>query len=514
MSQAIEPTGAGRAGAIPTGRVALLIGLVAFVAYLTLPFRQLSEGGDHANWDYMAQVIVAGGAPYRDAVNIKTPLTAYVSAAAIGVGRLLGARDIFAIRVAYLLFAAGLVALVFLLVERATARRFRSLVAAWVAATTWTVPYLGAGGSEPKLLCVGLGLVAHLALARRRYFTAGMALGLSALCWQGGLAYLVLVVPAWIHRPAERRRMAGRGLLGLALPVAGVAVLLAAQGALTDAYEWSIAYGLQFYVPTFASQPRHNAITVLRAMGDLYPERIATILFAIVGAIAASVARVRGERPQGPDAAVLRDGLLVAPVAFLGLSVLNVQGFPDLLPLVPYVAWLAGEALDLGLAGGVPGWSGSARRRLSPRGRWAVGAAVAVVLIVYSVPPAVTPGLGAAELAAQLAAIERLQTLLTPGDEILAVGRADVLVLSGRRNASKYFLINRWGMADMIDHLEPGGLEGWLGRIGERQPKLVFLGRMSESFSERMLRGLGGRYRPGRDFWPYWERVGGPATRS
>jgi hypothetical protein len=55
--------------------------------------------GDRANWDYVAQVISRGGVPYRDVVNIKSPLSAYIGAAAILAGQPFGLRDIFAIRI-------------------------------------------------------------------------------------------------------------------------------------------------------------------------------------------------------------------------------------------------------------------------------------------------------------------------------------------------------------------------------------------------------------------------------
>src|SRR5215471_7235868 len=64
--------------------------------------------GDRANWDYFSQVIARGGVPYRDVVNIKSPLSAYVGAAGIIAGRVVGARDVRAIRVVYL----GLIVLV------------------------------------------------------------------------------------------------------------------------------------------------------------------------------------------------------------------------------------------------------------------------------------------------------------------------------------------------------------------------------------------------------------------
>src|SRR5690349_20739685 len=65
--------------------VAFLIG--AAVVLARRPWRQL-ETGDEAIWDYVAQSILRGQIPYRDVIEIKTPLSAYLSAAAIAAGRL------------------------------------------------------------------------------------------------------------------------------------------------------------------------------------------------------------------------------------------------------------------------------------------------------------------------------------------------------------------------------------------------------------------------------------------
>src|ERR1043165_151364 len=73
--------------------------LVAAVIFLCqFQFWKLPAKGDRANWDYFAQVIARGGVPYRDVVNIKTPLSAYIGAAAIVVTRPFGVRAIYATR--------------------------------------------------------------------------------------------------------------------------------------------------------------------------------------------------------------------------------------------------------------------------------------------------------------------------------------------------------------------------------------------------------------------------------
>src|SRR5215467_13369465 len=62
----------------------------ALIVFCQLQFWKLPSAKDRANWDYFAQVISRGGVPYRDVVNIKTPLSAYIGAAVIVVTRPFG----------------------------------------------------------------------------------------------------------------------------------------------------------------------------------------------------------------------------------------------------------------------------------------------------------------------------------------------------------------------------------------------------------------------------------------
>ena len=75
------------------------------LVYSQAQFWNQPSGGDRANWDYFAQVIARGGVPYRDVVNIKSPLSAYIGAAAILVSKPLGLSDVLAIRLTFFVLA-------------------------------------------------------------------------------------------------------------------------------------------------------------------------------------------------------------------------------------------------------------------------------------------------------------------------------------------------------------------------------------------------------------------------
>jgi hypothetical protein len=87
--------------------------VVGALVYTQTEFWKQASAGDRANWDYFAQVISRGGVPYRDVVNIKSPLSAYIGAAAILVGEPFGIRDVVAIRIVFVFLAALTVAYTF-----------------------------------------------------------------------------------------------------------------------------------------------------------------------------------------------------------------------------------------------------------------------------------------------------------------------------------------------------------------------------------------------------------------
>jgi len=86
----------------------------ALLVYSQFQFWKQPSQGDRANWDYFAQVISRGGIPYRDAVSIKSPLSAYIGAAAMIATSPFGLRDIFAIRITFIILAAFVVAFTYL----------------------------------------------------------------------------------------------------------------------------------------------------------------------------------------------------------------------------------------------------------------------------------------------------------------------------------------------------------------------------------------------------------------
>src|SRR5215216_3258589 len=124
--------------------------VVAVIVLCQFQFWKLPEKGDRANWDYFAQTIARGGVPYRDVVNIKTPLSAYIGAAAILAARPFGVREIYATRASCVLMAALTVSFTFLVAALYFDSRPIGLLAAFILMGVYNFARLNSDGIQPK----------------------------------------------------------------------------------------------------------------------------------------------------------------------------------------------------------------------------------------------------------------------------------------------------------------------------------------------------------------------------
>ena len=160
-------------------RLYIFAGFVALsilVYFRFEPHRQ-PTGGDLSMWDYMSQSIVRGEIPYKDVVNIKTPLGSYLAAGAIWITRPFGVRDIIAIRYIYILLAALTVGMTYLIAEIYLRRRAVALLAGMVMLTYDMFGIWNASGTQVKTATLLFGLLSLYAVSRSQWALAG--------CWGG-----------------------------------------------------------------------------------------------------------------------------------------------------------------------------------------------------------------------------------------------------------------------------------------------------------------------------------------
>src|SRR5262249_35552840 len=135
---------------------AFLAGVLAVI--LHHPWRQI-ETGDEAIWDYVSQCILRGQIPYRDVIEIKTPLSAYLSAAAMAIGRLAGTSDPVSARLLNLLMVGLLCAVTYAIACEYVRDRGAAMLAFLIPLAPTHFAEWMIGGTEPKLPMVLFGLL-------------------------------------------------------------------------------------------------------------------------------------------------------------------------------------------------------------------------------------------------------------------------------------------------------------------------------------------------------------------
>jgi hypothetical protein len=192
----------------------------------------------------------------------------------------------------------------------------------------------------------------------------------------------------------------------------------------------------------------------------------ALVLVRLVGG-RSDIRRIAG------DPLVLIVGASLAALAAFSLS--DFQGYPDLYPLLPYAA--------LGIAGAV-----AAAERLhgarEPR-----YAATAVALIGCAALAGLTwhwyssAHDKARPLVAERRDARKLERILAPGETLYALGDPTPLVLTGRRNPSRYIYLGS-GVGEWSVRHSPTQIEGWRARISSIDPEIVLVNQWSTHIAD------------------------------
>jgi hypothetical protein len=453
--------------------------ILATMVLLQAQFWRQPSGGDYANWDYVAQVIARGGVPYRDAVNNKSPLSAYIGAAAIIATRPFGLRDVLAIRIIFIVLSALTVAFTFLVTRDYFSDARTALLAATIILTLEPFISMNVRGVQPKTPMVLFGLVTLWAIAKERAYTAGVFAMLSALSWQPGLLFLGVAGLAFSQYLRRWRDMkVAQLLIGALIPLGIVLVYFWIAGALTDFYHWNIHFNATVYAPRETRSLSNFIAHISEMLNGAFRDSRVYFYAAAVGLLIAVARELKRGIERGGG--YLFDScrghaVVIAPVVYFAFCVVDIQGRPDIIPLLPFVAMFAAFAFgfvvnrEVNLLTRV--WSNA-------NGVVITNAAFVVLFgFVFLINHRVFSERHVfPTLRDQDTEVAEIASHLQPEDKIFVHGSTEILVLSGLSNASKYFFLDR-GKDQYLDQIEPGGFSGWLERLKRERPKVVALSR-------------------------------------
>jgi hypothetical protein len=294
-------------------------GLAAIAGAWALSSLWLPYGWDHGMFGYVADTIVRGGLPYRDALDFKGPLTYYVVAALdVAFG-----RQMWALRALDLAFLAGAC-----FAGVRVASQFISRRAAWCTMLAVVVAFASFGNwytAQPDdWAACGIVVVVSLLVApgqatARNAALAGAILGACCLLKPLYLIYLALVAcAAWPARADGKegvRRAFATGAAagaGFALPIALAVVWFAAHGALGTMIDVYLRYNMERASEASGTLPLSKVIQV--AIG--LPTSLPVLAVALPAATLGGAFAVR-ERP--------RAGLILVFWALLSVGAIAMQ---------------------------------------------------------------------------------------------------------------------------------------------------------------------------------------------
>lgn len=457
----------------------ILFSLFAFTSFLILSKGWIlaPERADPAMWDYMAQAIVRGQVPYRDVVNIKTPLSAYISALGILIGRACGFNELMAIRYVGVVLAALLVVITYLITEKLTRNRAIAFASALLPLIFEQFCRWSSAGTEPKLSMTMFGALSLLLVLKNKPFWAGIAAGLSFWCWQPGLLFAgaaFLVLSGYLTRWRDRR--AARMAAGAVIPFAAITAYFYWAGALEDFWKWCIVFDATVYAPNAfrgaSDQIRHIGLVAARSFGAV---GVVLVILAAVGYLAAVVQTLR----RRDVLAGLPNEPRTAPVVLIAATVypiylrFDTNSTPYFIPLVPFASIYLGVLITLALS-----WvrSRSREQTVGLRHARVVEALLVIILAALAVTISTRTRYSGPTIRDEYRLLEPMRAAMNPDDKIWAHGEINILVLLDRPSVSKYLWFDRL-KDDFVASTVPGGFEQVLRSIDSEQPRFVEMGR-------------------------------------
>ncbi len=437
---------------------------------------------------YVGQQILRGNPPYATVTIVKTPLTGILAATAIGAGRVLGWDDIFSARAGFMLLGGMLIVVTFFCGAALFSKR-AGLFAALALLGMDGISQRVTDGPSPKVPFILFGLAALWLTARKHWFLAGAAAGLSFLTWQPGAIFVVVVwFAVFLNARSEWKRAFAYAIVGALAPLALVALYLAANGALDAALKQTLGANASYFGASkvgagILNVLRENAANVMRDAQQCFRHKELFMIFGAFG-ISAIGAHVLWRARRGHARELFLCAPFLISVGALGaFTLVDFQSCADVLPFFPYFAlsigWLAAMLITL-LETRVKHLFAQRVESASPDAWFAPAATLLVCILLLSYGLAKVGRSGNADaLAQQRAMAARVHARLDADESIQQFGDAVLLVLLQRENASRFIHLGDKQGAGILraEGIEPAHLPSLLERA---QPRVITLSRAKD----------------------------------
>ena len=465
-----------QANRISSTKIALAVFLLgAGISLMYRPFSQL-EVGDPAIYDYIAQEILRGQMPYRDVIDIKGPMAAHLSALAMLAGKLVGLRDIIAVRWLHVLLLGLLCAVTCVVGTIYLKSRAAGILAGLVPLCFPTFIEMMVAGTQPKLPMIVFGMLSLVLIAKDQPFWAGFCSMLSCLCWQPGLMFAgvaVLIFSRYLSTWRDGRAL--KVFAGATIPLIVTLAYFFVRGSLGEMWAWTITYNYSVFGPA-AKRPLGDATDhLLKIMNRIFRRDIFLVILGALGLGVYLIERIVTKVKQKealwmPD--LFADALLMPPLIYLAFCLINIQSGPDLIPFVPFVGIFIGSLMF------------KVERALSNRGKGLLSGSVILVpclsitiILLIILSHAAFYRIQGWNLKDQDKAMEAVSLMLDPNDKIYVHGTVELLILLGKANLNPYVFLD-WGADDFAAARRGTDFTTLVQEMDAQAPKLVALSRL------------------------------------
>jgi hypothetical protein len=428
--------------------------LTALAVYLPRGFDGLLYR-DLGAYAYGAQQVAEGETPYLAMVNRAGPLAQLLPGLGVVAGRLVGADDVLAMRVLFLVFSVVAVGLAYLVGRDALGSRHAGVATAAALACFGGFVELATYGPREKTPMVMFLLASILAVAHRRWFTAGVLIALATLTWQPVFpAALTVAVVAALIAP-RRFRSLGLVALGGLVPTALVVAWYLAIGALEELLDNFVLISLEH--ARSPSLLRHPTQT-LEGLSGHYGASLWILPVGLAAVVLVAVVAAFGGTGQPPQQRATTVAVGAGALAASAWTVNSFNGWPDGLLVLPFAAVGIGGLVLL------------VTRVLPTRAAWTFTTAVAAVGVALAASFGWTTRDDS--LTEQRAEVDAVLGALPPGAAMVGMDSPQSLVLADMEQEPRVLLyspaINRW-----LDEVYPGGVTGYVQGVLATDPAVV-----------------------------------------
>jgi 4-amino-4-deoxy-L-arabinose transferase-like glycosyltransferase len=413
---------------------------------------------DLALYSYAGQRVADGVPPYVGVLNRAGPLAHLLPAIGVLGGRALGADELLSMRVFYMLLSVAAVCVAYLLGRDVFESRLAGLATAATLLSFHAFVLYATGGPREKTPMLLFILLALWAAAHRRWFTAGVLVGLATLTLQ--IAFFLgfpAVLFAIVASPrGGRLRAVARLVVGGLVPLVVFAGYFLAVGAFRPFLDGFVLLNAH-YQQADTLLPRLGVAWA--SMQDGYGVSLWFLLLglALVGGFAVAAARPENRR-RSPWLGFVAAVALAVLVDFVW-NLRDFDSWADAIPVLPIAA--------LGFGAGV-----KALQERMPA-RVALGAVTAWLGVTLLTTFVYSTTEHDEELVAQRRSVSAVLGALPADATVLSVEAPEPLVLSGKTNPTRYQMFTG-GMWKFINDNWPGGIEGFrTAMLDNERPAVV-----------------------------------------